>query len=201
MFLLSPPSISRCFPTGEAGTGQAGNPGSTGGHGHATSCRRKGCSHSATLPPHPASQMPQGPGCSSIAHCCDRLSCPSLSPCVSKPLFPGILFLPQNSGFGKFPICASDDDIPKSQLGDVLASPSPTSRARLVEVTWFHTATWYSWKVISIPRSRWHIGCPSQLPHEPAAAMAGREPMLRDADGDLCQQLPKPLASTARSPS
>lgn len=59
-------------------------------------------------------------------------------------------------------------------------------------MTWFHVATWNTCMVISIPRSRCHIGRLSQLPHEPAAAWQGVSQcleMLMGTFASSCQNL------------
>ena len=87
-------------------------------------------------------QCPEDQMAPSIAYRWDRLSRLSLSLCASNPLLPGAPLFPQNSGFGKFPVCASSDGTGhrESWLRDVLAFPGPTSPARLVLVTQFHVA-------------------------------------------------------------
>lgn len=169
---LSPSGISRCFPEGlrrRAGMGQAGRAWQQAVGSILAVQPQAGGRHAAPRPcscPIPPAGYPEDQSATSIVHHWDRPSCLSLSLCTSDLPLPGTSLFPQNSGLGKFPVCAPSNGPghPESWHRDVLTSPSPTSPASLVLVTQFHWATWATSMIISIPKGHQHISRISQLP-------------------------------------
>lgn len=127
------------------------------------------------LPSGPARQGGCLPSLCSLPQSSSILTAAALLPfpasIASKPPLPGPPLSP-TSVFGNFPICASSNGPghPESCLGDILASPSPTSPARLVLVTRLRVATWATRAVIGIPGRCQNVRHLSQLPSRGRAA-------------------------------